>query len=108
MKNMKCWKTKNGDCSCRKFLEEKHGFDCEEWYREQRLWGRNEHIFVKGRILARLEQKVHKSKDGAGIMSGSGIWMKSEDKRKSLHCQIIFMHFASGGKALKFHRAPEI
>lgn len=84
------------------------GFSCEEWYREQRLRGRNVHIFVKGSILVWLEQKVHRGKDGAGIMSGSGIWMESEGKGKSLYRQTIYMHFASGGKALKFHRAPEI
>lgn len=64
-------------------------------------------MFVEGRILAWLEQKVHSGKDGADTTSGSGIWRESEGKGKSSHSQIVSMHFASGGKALEFHRVHE-
>lgn len=64
-------------------------------------------IFVKGRTLAQVEQNVHRGKDGAGSTSFGGIWVKSEGRGKSLHRQVVYMHFASSGKALKFRRTSE-
>lgn len=70
-------------------------------------WRQGGAQFVEGRTLAQVEQNVHRGKDGAGSTSSSGIWMKSEGREKSLHCQVVYMHFASSGKALKFHRTSE-
>lgn len=43
----------------------------------------------------------------AGIMLGSGTWRESESKGKSSQGQIVYMHFASSGKALEFYRVQE-